>query len=257
VVVTGATSGIGLAFARHYAAQGHPLLLIARREDRLRQITHDLVAEHRVEVGFAVADLATDEGMRTAREAVDAVRSLEVLVLNAGFGAFGRVAELPRERQTSMVRLNCEAVVDLASHALPRLIEQRGDVVIVSSAAAWQPIPTTATYAATKAFELFFAEALAGEVRGTGVRVVAACPGPTASEFGRVAGVPPSPRWMPTETPEGVVAATMAALERGRPRVATGGLAKLSTWAASLLPRRPVVWAAGVIHRRIGRHGRD
>ncbi len=257
VVVTGASSGIGLAFARHYAALGHPLLLIARREDRLRAITHELVADHRVEVGFAVADLATEEGMRTAREAVDAVRALEVLVLNAGFGAFGRVAEIPRGRQTEMVRLNCEAVVDLACHALPRLVGQdRGDIVIVSSAAAWQPIPFTATYAATKAFELFFAEALAGELRGTGVRVVAACPGPTASEFGQVAGTGQSPRWMPVETPEGVVRATMTALERGRPRVATGGLAKLSTAAASLLPRRPVVWAAGAIHRLIGRNTR-
>lgn len=257
VAVTGASSGIGLAFARHYAATGHPLLLIARREDRLREITHDLVAEHRVEVGVVPADLATDVGMRVAREALDAVRALDAVVLNAGFGAFGAVADIPRERQTSMVRLNCEAVVDLACHALPRMLARgRGDIVIVSSAAAWQPIPTTATYAATKAFELFFAEALADEVRGTGVRVVAACPGPTTTEFGQAAGVPPSPRWMPTETPEGVVRAAVAALERGSPRVATGGLARVSTLAASVLPRRPVVRVAGAMHHMIGRHNR-
>ncbi len=253
-VITGASSGIGRAFARHYAREGHPLLLIARREERLRDLALELANRHDVEVGFAAADLATPEGRRTAREAVDAVRAVEVVVLNAGFGGVGAVADLSREHQTAMVAVNCEAVVDLATHVLPRLLAQRnGTIIVVSSAAAWQPIPHTATYAATKAFDLHFAEALANELRGTGVRCIASCPGPTRTEFGEVAGGS-SPSWTPPHTPEQVVRETVRALDRGRVRVATGIAAKVTTVAASILPRRLVVAVAGMIHRRADRH---
>ena len=254
-VITGASSGIGHAFAVHYAREGHPLLLIARREDRLRDLAVELASKYGVEVGFAVADLATAEGRQMAREAVDAVRALEIVVLNAGFGGVGTVAELGRERQTSMVAVNCEAVVDLAAHVLPRLIAQRnGTVIVVASAAAWQPIPHTATYAATKAFDLHFAEALANELRGTGVRCIASCPGPTRTEFGAVAGGVSSPSWTPSHSPEQAVRETIRALERGRVRVATGIAAKTTTVLASLLPRRLVVAVAGMIHRRSHDH---
>lgn len=255
VVVTGASSGIGRAFAEHYAREGHPLLLIARREERLRSLALTLAGEYGVEVGFAVADLGTADGRQAAREAVDAVRALEVVVLNAGFGAVGTVAELPRERQTEMVAVNCEAVVDLAAHVLPRLIAQRnGTVIVVSSAAAWQPIPNTATYAATKAFELSFTEALAHELRGTGVRAVACCPGPTVTEFGAVAGGVSAPSWVPSLTADDVVRETIRGIERGRVRVKAGISAKLSTVFASLLPRRLVVSVAGMLHRRVRDH---
>lgn len=254
-VITGASSGIGRAFARHYAREGHPLLLVARREGRLRDLSVELASRHGVEVGFAVADLATAEGRRTVREAVDAVRALEIVVLNAGFGGVGTVAELPRERQADMVAVNCEAVVDLAVHVLPRLLEQRnGTIVVVSSAAAWQPIPHTATYAATKAFGLHFAEALANELRGTGVRCIATCPGPTGTEFGQVAGGVSSPPWTPSHSPEQVVRETVRALDRGRVRVATGVVARVTTVLASVLPRRLVVAVAGMIHRRAHEH---
>lgn len=251
-VVTGASSGIGLAFAQRLAADGHPLLLVARREERLREITQRLAAQHGVDVGFVVADLASVDGRATCRDAIDAVGGdVDTVVLNAGFGAMGTVAAVGRERQTEMVALNCEAVVDLACHVLPAMIARgSGDVIVVSSAAAFQPIPYTATYAATKAFELFFVEALATELAGTGVRAIAACPGPTTTEFGQVAGVSAGPRWMPRESADGVVAATFRALERGRPRVATGALSRMTSALASVLPRRLVVWGAGVLHRK-------
>ena len=256
-VVTGASSGIGLAFAERLAADGHPLLLVARRRDRLHEISRRLADQHGVEVGFVVADLATTEGRATCRQAVDAVvGGIDTVVLNAGFGAAGAVASVGRERQVEMVALNCEAVVDLACHVLPGMIARgSGTVIVVSSAAAFQPIPYTATYAATKAFELFFVEALATELAGSGVRAVAACPGPTTTEFGQVAGVSAGPRWMPRESAEGVVAATFRALERGRPRVATGRLARLTSVLAGVLPRRLVVWGAGALHRKFARDG--
>ena len=256
-VVTGASSGIGLAFAERLAEDGHPLLLVARREERLRELSRRLAQQHRVEVGFAVADLATPEGRETCREAIDAVGGVvDTVVLNAGFGGMGSVADLGREHQAAMVSLNCDAVVDLACHVLPRMLERdHGTIIVVSSAAAWQPIPFTATYAATKAFELFFTEALAVELRGTGVRAVAACPGPTATEFFTASAVSSGPRWLPKETAEGVVIATFDALAKGRSRVATGRISKLTTVIASILPRRLVVWGAGVMHRRFAKHG--
>jgi short-subunit dehydrogenase len=254
-VVTGASSGIGLAFAERLAADGHPLLLVARREERLREITQRLAAQHGVEAAFVVADLASAEGRATCRDAIDAGGGdVDTVVLNAGFGAMGAVAAVGRERQTEMVALNCEAVVDLACHVLPAMIARgSGDVIVVSSAAAFQPIPYTATYAATKAFELFFVEALSAELHGTGVRAIAACPGPTSTEFGQAAGASGESRWIPHETAEGVVAATLHALERGRARVATGGLARITTVLASVLPRRVIVWGAGALHRKFAR----
>ncbi len=254
-VVTGASSGIGLAFAERLAADGHPLLLVARREERLREISRRLGDQHGVEVGFAVADLASADGRATCRRAVDTLAGdLDTVVLNAGFGAAGRIASVGRERQTQMVALNCEAVVDLACHVLPGMIARgSGTVIVVSSAAAYQPIPYTATYAATKAFELYFVEALATELAGSGVRAIAACPGPTTTEFGQVTGASGGPRWLPRESADGVVAATFRALEQGRPRVATGPLARVTSVIARVLPRRLVVWGAGALHRNSSR----
>lgn len=255
-LVTGASSGIGRAFAEGLAARGHPLLLVARRDDRLRDLARTLAERHSVEVGFAVGDLATAEGRRTCRDAVDAVGGVvDIIVLSAGFGALGTVAGVGRERQTSMVALNCEAVVDLACHVLPGMIERgHGTVVVVSSAAAWQPIPFMATYAATKAFELAFTEALASELAGTGVRAIAVCPGPTATEFNQAAGASHGPRFLRLETADSVVAATWRALDRGRSRVATGWVARATAILASVVPRRIVIWAAGMLHRRFRTH---
>lgn len=251
-IVTGASAGIGRAFAEHYAAHGHDLVVVARREERLRELAERLAARHGVAVRVVAADLATPEGRSLARDAVDAVGGVRVAVLNAGFGAVGPIAQSDRETQVRMVDLNCAATIDLLCHVLPPMVAAgSGDVVIVSSAAAWQPIPYTATYAATKAFDLFVAEAVRAEVRGTGVRVVAACPGPVSTEFGAVAGAGGLSRALPHETAEGVVRATVRALAKGSPRVATGWLARLTTTVAGIVPRRLAVWAAGVIHRRL------
>lgn len=255
-LVTGASSGIGQAFAERLAEDGLPLLLVARREERLRELATSLAERHGVQVGFAVADLTTDAGRQTCRDAVDAVGGIvDTVVLNAGFGAMGHVHEIGRERQTSMVALNCEAVVDLATHVLPGMVDRgTGTLIIVSSAAAFQPIPYTATYAATKAFELAFSEALEFELRGTGVDVIAVCPGPTTTEFGAAAGASFGARWLKRDTVDTVVAQTWDALAKGRSRVSTGKLAKVAGVAAAVLPRRIVIWAAGVLHRKFQRH---
>ena len=192
-VVTGASSGLGRAYAESLAARGHPLVAVARRADRLEELAAWARDRHGVETRIVAADLATEEGLALCREEIDRGDVPEVVVLNAGFGSSGPLWTLDRARESEMVRLNCVAVVDLAAHVLPGMVERgRGALVVMSSAAAWQPVPFMATYAATKAFELHLAEALAEELRGTGVHAIAVCPGPTRTEFslsGRRAGL--------------------------------------------------------------------
>jgi len=251
-VVTGASSGLGRAYAESLAARGYPLMVVARREDRLRELAEWTRASHGVDAEVVVADLATEEGLAVCRAAIDAAASPpEVVVLNAGFGANGAVWEAGRERQSEMVRLNCVAVVDLAAHVLPGMVARgRGALVVVSSAAAWQPVPRMATYAATKAFELHLTEALAEELRGTGVRALAVCPGPTRTEFSLVTGGSSPGRWaIPFDDAGMVVRATWRALAAGRRRAATGPVSRGSMLASRILPRGRVLRAAALAHR--------
>lgn len=254
-LVTGASSGIGRAFAESLAARGHPLIVVARREDRLRSLADWAREAHGVDAEVVVADLATEEGLARCRAAVDrAAAPLEVAVLNAGFGTRGPIWALDRAREADMVRLNCVAVTDLAAHVLPGMVEAgRGALVVMSSAAAWQPVPYMATYAATKAFELHFAEALAEELRGTGVRAVAVCPGPTRTEFTLSAGGSTVPKAVPFDDVSLVVRATWRALAAGRPCAATGLVSRGSLLGARFLPRRLVTRLAALTHRHAER----
>jgi short-subunit dehydrogenase len=251
-VVTGASSGLGEAYARSLASRGHPLMVVARREHRLRELARWARERHGVEVRAVVADLSAEEGLAAVRDALDAEPAPpEVVVLNAGFGSHGPLWEAPRERESQMARLNCVAVVDLAAHVLPGMVAAgRGALVVVSSAAAWQPVPYMATYAATKAFELHFTEALAEELRGTGVKALAVCPGPTRTEFS-VASSPGN--WTSGAVPRNdvdlVVRATWRALAAGRRRAPTGATARGSLLASRILPRGLVVCGAALTHR--------
>jgi uncharacterized protein len=247
-LVTGASAGLGRAYAESLAARGHDLLLVARREDRLRALARELGERHGVTARVAVCDLTRKGGLTRCRAAIDALPgSLEVAVLNAGFGSRGPFTELERSFEADMARLNCVAVVDLAAHVLPTMrAHGHGALVVMSSAAAFQPMPFMATYAATKAFELAFAEALHEELRGTGVRVVSVCPGPTSTEFSEVAGGEAPLRWsMPLDDPADVVAATWRALAGGRRRVTTGRVARAAEAASRVLPRGAVLRLAG------------
>lgn len=251
-LVTGASSGLGAVYATHLAAHGHPLLLVARREDRLRALARELGGRHGVRVDVAVCDLATDAGLARCRAAADALPDpVAVAVLNAGFGSRGPLHTLDRAREADMARLNCVAVVDLAAHLLPGMVARdAGAIVVVSSAAAWQPVPFMATYAATKVFGLSLAEALHAELRRTGVRVLAVCPGPTRTDFSVSAGEGDRLRMrVPHDDPERVVRATWRALARDRRRVPTGPVARATAAASRLLPRALVLRAAALSHR--------
>ena len=206
-LVTGTSSGIGAALARELASRGYSIALVARREERLHSLATDLTDEHGVSAEVLAADLGDPAGRdRLAEELRSRGRSVEVLVNNAGFGHQADFATSPQERMVEMVRVNVEAVVDLTSRFLGPMVERgRGSIINIASIGAFQPLPGSAVYGASKAFVLSFSEAIRTELRGSGVSVTAVCPGPVRTEFTDAAGIPgvedrtPGIVWMSAE----------------------------------------------------------
>jgi hypothetical protein len=216
-LVTGASAGIGEAFARALARDGMSLVLTARRRDRLEALAAELEKRFSVETRVVEENLAASEGAERLARAVSDL-DISVLVNNAGFGAAGRFEKLQAERLRDMVTLNCVSPMLLARRILPRMQERgRGAVIFVGSVAGRQPLPLHGVYAATKAFDLFLGEALYAEQREHGVDVLVLEPGSTATEFHDVAGELPHEG----ESPEAVVDAALDALGR-QPSVVSG-----------------------------------
>jgi len=217
----------------------------------LQTLAERLWYQHGVRVEVFPADLTlaiAPEQLFTFTEKQGIV--VDLLVNNAGFGSYGRFQFSDRARQLAMVQVNVAAVVALTHLYLPKMIERRrGDILIVASTAAFQGLPYLATYAATKAFGLLFAEALAEEVRGQGVRVCALCPGPTATEFQAVAGEPYRLHQYATETAAKVARVGLVALARRRSYVISGVGNYLSAHAQRLAPRQIVTRVAAKILR--------
>lgn len=251
-VVTGASAGIGVAFARELATGGTNLVLTARRKDRLERLAQELISLHKIHVEIIAADLAE----RGAPQSIFAFTqakgiAIELLINNAGFGAYGEFVQTDTQRLLDMVQVNCAAVVHLTRLYLPQMIERRrGDVLIVASTASFQAVPYISTYAATKAFDLLLAEGLAEEVKPYGVRVCALCPGSTESEFQQVAGqtqVAASMRRK--ETAEKVVKTGLKALAEGKSYVISGFRNYLGAQSQRLVPRGVVTRIAGSMFR--------
>ncbi|MFN2503058.1 MAG: SDR family NAD(P)-dependent oxidoreductase [Acidimicrobiales bacterium] len=218
-LVTGASSGIGRAFACALAAAGTDLVLVARRRPRLEEMAAELAADHARRVDVIEADLTEPDQRAVVEDRLaDSEHPIDVLVNSAGFGTEGRFSDLPVEGEEQEVLLNVLCLLRLTHAALPGMIERgRGAVINVSSIAGHQPIPMWATYSATKAFVTSFSRALSAEVEGTGVRVLTLMPGFTRTEFHEQTGLTreliPGPAWM---TPDEVAAIALRALERGR-----------------------------------------
>jgi uncharacterized protein len=191
VLVTGASSGIGLELARCFAADGSRLVLVARNTPALEKLTAELRRDNKAEVTVFAADLSRPETPgKIFSELKGRGMVVDVLVNNAGFGAHGLFSELPLPRQLEMIQVNVAALTELTGLFLPGMVERRrGGVLNVASVAGFVPGPGMAVYYATKAFVLSFTEALAGELAGTGVKAMALCPGPTETNFGAVAHV--------------------------------------------------------------------
>jgi short-subunit dehydrogenase len=251
-LVTGASAGIGKALAEELAAGGANLVLTARRKERLDQLAQALAAKHGVRTEVCVADLTNPQGPEQIFAFTrDHGIGVQLLVNNAGFGAYGEFVRIDLDRLLQMVQVNCGAVVHLTRIFLPQMLERRsGDVLIVASTAAFQAVPYISTYAATKAFDLLFAEGLAEELRGSGIRVCALCPGSTESEFHEVAqqaDIVASMRRQ--ETAEKVARTGLKALATGKTYVISGLRNYVGTQAQRLVPRGLITRVAGSMFR--------
>jgi hypothetical protein len=247
-VVTGASSGIGAEIAATLAARGLGVTLVARSENKLRQLADQLSSRHKVRVDVITADL-TDEASRRAIATELEQRSLlvNVLVNNAGGTTVGPVYRADVDRELAMIRTNVEAVVHLCSLFLPGMVERRsGAVLNVASTAAFQPLPGQAGYGASKAFVLSYSHAIRGELRPHGVTVTALCPGPVETGFAAAAGMSdteaaeamPKIMWVPAAD---VARAAVKGMDANKAVVIPGVANRITAAAGWLSPRSVVV----------------
>jgi short-subunit dehydrogenase len=254
-LVTGASAGIGVALATQLAAGGTHLVLTARRRERLEELSLKLSAAHGIQVKVFAADLAQRDAPENLYGFVRQKGiALDLLINNAGFGQYGELTQVETQRLLDMVQVNCTAVVHLTRLFLPDMIARRGgDVLIVASTAAFQAVPFISTYAATKAFDLSFAEGLAEEMKPHGIRVCALCPGSTESEFHAVAGQGQFTSKHP-ETAEKVARTGLEALAAGKSYVISGLGNYLGAHSQRVVPRRTVTRIAADLFRPGKRH---
>jgi short-subunit dehydrogenase len=242
-VVTGASSGIGADIARELARRGYGVTVIARREDRLRELAAELAGKVRVEVITCdVADPDARAGLFD--EIADRGLTVDILVNNAGVGTIGWVAKSAVADEIAQVRINVEAVIDLTTRAVQQMVPRgRGAILNVGSTAGFLPFPGQSGYAATKAFVRNYSEGVRAELVGSGVTVATLCPGPVRTEFLKAAGMDektfaaafPKFLWMPSRD---VARVGVDALEHDRGTVIAGLPSRLSTRLLQSLPRR-------------------
>jgi short-subunit dehydrogenase len=252
VLITGASSGVGLALARRFAAAGYDLVLVARSGEKLKALASE---QTDVRVLTVAADLASSEGAGLVLATVArAGPEVDLLVNNAGAGLFGSFARTPIERELAMVQLNIGSLLQLTKGLLPGMLARgRGHIVNVASVAAFVPGPNQSVYYATKAFVRSFSDSLAAELRGTGVAVTAAYPGPVATGFHAAAGVTRTGRlydWF-LEPPGTVAEAVYQAVERRAPSVVPGLRHRVLFGVMRMLPRGLV----GIVGQAVRRSG--
>ncbi|MEV0279089.1 SDR family oxidoreductase [Streptomyces sp. NPDC050610] len=254
-LVTGASKGLGEAYARELARRGADLVLVARSGEALDRVADDIRREHGVEVETEAVDLAAADGAsRLIAELDRRGRVVDLLVNNAGAGTVGPFLDSAPDRNVASVELNVVALMNL-THVLGRRMAARGSggIINVGSTAAFQSMPYQAAYAATKAFVLSFTEALAEELRGSGVRVMAAHPGATATGFFDHTTATMNPAY--TDSPERVAAKTLDAYAKGAVNAYPGRvIMRVTTWVGRLLPRTTVTRTTGRLNRALGLH---
>jgi uncharacterized protein len=244
-VITGASSGIGAAFAEHFAAQGYALLITGRRREKIEPLAAEIATRHGVGVDVVIAELADDDDLARLAERVGSLSTIEVLVNNAGFGqGSGDFHTHDFAAHAAILKVHALATMRLTHAALPAMLaNRRGSVINVASLAAFIPIPHHVMYAASKQFVVAFSESLAVELRGSGVRVQALCPGFTRTDFHARLGIDPAGFYkdsgpLQAMTPEAVVAASLRGLARAEVICVPGLHNQLLGRLAGLLPRR-------------------
>lgn len=243
-VVTGASSGIGVEIARQLARRGHGVTLVARREAELREVAEGLASAHGIRAEVVAADLADPVSRSAVVAAVaDLGLTIDVLVNNAGLSTTGPVSANDVDAELRMVRVDVEAVVELCSRVVPGMAERgRGAVLNVASTAAFQPLPGQAGYGGSKAFVLSYTQAMAAELKGSGVTATTLCPGPVKTGFGEAAGFSdedaeaalPSFMW---ESAEAVAKAAVDGMDKGRTVVIPGAANAFAAYTARVTPK--------------------
>ncbi len=241
-LITGASGGIGEALARALATDHHDLVLVARSEPALRRLADELAAAHAVTVQVVSADLSAPGAAARLVAALEG-RQIDVLVNNAGFGDYGLFHESDPSKVAQMIALNVATLTDLTRALLPAMVARgSGRVLNVASTAAFMPGPLMAVYYATKAYVLSFSEAIADELRGTGVTVTALCPGPVATGFqaGADMGQSKLVKGKQLMTADECARLAVAGMNKGKPVVITGTMNKLQALSPRFMPRRMV-----------------
>lgn len=241
-LITGASSGIGLEYAREFARRGSNLILVARRQDALENLKRELSEAFGVTVTVIAMDLSSpDAGQKLVGELAEHGFTVDFLINNAGFGTNSRFSQEDRSVIRQEITLNVLTLVDLTAAFLPHMLKQNfGAVVNIASTASYQPVPGMAVYAATKSFVRSFTSAVWGEVAGTNVRVLTVSPGATKTEFFDVAGAKPAGALAPVEN---VIRTTFKALDskRSKPAVIDGAANRVLALFSTILPKAMVI----------------
>ena len=253
-LITGASSGIGEAFARALAARGHNLLLVARSEDKLVTLCSELGRIRSIHCQHVAMDLSKPESpSRLFEETQTRGLEIDLLINNAGFGSMGEFASLDLARELNMIDLNVRSLVEMTYRFLAPMRERKaGAIINVASTAGFQPVPYMATYAATKAFVLSFSEALWEESRPYGIKVMALCPGVTETGFFEASRMQKPPA-RTSQTPEEVVETALRGLSRGKSSIISGWANKIMVATERVVPRSVILRAVGTVMRSAGR----
>lgn len=242
-LITGASAGIGKEFAIQMHAKGASVILLARREEQLKNICHELNQIRASSASYLVADLSDISGGLESVKKFIRSATIDIFVNNAGIGSFGFFEELPIERELEIVGLNTFATTALAHECLKGMKQRKfGAYISVASIAAFQPLPYMATYSASKAFNFIQTMALREELKKFNVRALTVCPGPTQTEFFGVARVPGTMSGGARDSVETVVSQSLAALEKNRAFVVTGFRSKLMSLASRFFPKTFSTW---------------
>ena len=244
-LVTGASAGLGVEFARQLSKRGFSLVLAARRKERLEELANELGKARAVAIDLSKANAAA----KLMGDLEEHGETVDLLVNNAGFGLIGRFAELDAKRERQMIDLNVGTLADLCRAVAPGMVGRKsGGILNVASTAAFQPGPKMAVYFATKAFVLSLSEALHEELKPHGVKVSCLCPGPTRTEFGEVAGFGGNGLFdrVAMDSPA-VVKAGLDGLESNKAVVVPGMLNKITASSGRFAPRSVVRKIAGAI----------
>ena len=244
-LVTGASAGLGVEFARQLSKRGHRLVLAARRKDRLDSLAAELGNARAVAIDLSEADSAA----KLMADVAAAGEQVDILINNAGFGLIGRFAKRDPAKLREMIDLNVGTLTDLCRLVAPGMVERgSGGIINLASTAAFQPGPNMAVYFATKAYVLSFTEALHEELKPHGVHVTALCPGPTSTEFGEVAGFAGNGLFDRIAMKSaGVVAAGLKGLDRNKAVVVPGFTNKFGAAGTRFVPRPIIRKIAGAI----------